>query len=281
MPTPAAKKPVHEAIMDVMLEIDHIAKAQRNNQQHFDFRGIDDIKNVVDPLLRKHRLHLNQHEIKDTDRTYYTTKTGTDMTNFTTTIIWCWTGPDGSEKFSESIGESSDAGDKAVAKAQSVAKRVTLIDVLNIPVAPTRDPDADAYERTGEASHGTPTPPPPHRGPQGPKEPTGRDWDAEAIAIANAGLALVTSDLAGAKKAKDELLALFRACHEAGELTPDLNRKITGHGKALGEAIASAEAAPPNNARIARTDTRTTREKNASAAAAKVLAAREARRTQG
>ncbi len=244
---------VRQAIRDVMGEIDHIAKSQTNHQQHFNFRGIDDVKNVVDPLFRKHGLSCDQLEILKEERTYYETKSGTAMTNFTTTIKFCWTGPDESEKFSVAIGESADSGDKAVSKAQSVAKRIALIDVLNIPVAPSRDPDADSHERSG----------PPAR------QPSGRDWLAEAKTIADGGLVLVATDLKAAMAAKENLLLHRAECKDFGELTPLLDRQITEQGKKLAAAIAAAGS------------TEAGRALQASVAAAKVRNARVTRNTRG
>ena len=45
---------IHEKIIAVMADSDAISKDRRNQQQGFNFRGIDDVYNALHPLLAKH-----------------------------------------------------------------------------------------------------------------------------------------------------------------------------------------------------------------------------------
>lgn len=136
----------------VMESVGAVAKDSRNTQQNFNFRGIDAVMNAVGPALRAHGVVVipTVEEIHYRD---FTTKTGTLMHECTMRVTYTVHGPNGGTIKGTVWGESADAGDKATAKATSVAYRTFLLQSLTIP---TDDPDPDAftYERT------TPAPPP-------------------------------------------------------------------------------------------------------------------------
>ena len=45
---------VQQSLVEVMREISHVGKKERNQAQGFNFRGIDAVVNAVGPALRKH-----------------------------------------------------------------------------------------------------------------------------------------------------------------------------------------------------------------------------------
>ena len=45
---------IYQAMAEVMKDIDAVGKNQKNQQQGFKFRGIDDVYNAVHPILAKH-----------------------------------------------------------------------------------------------------------------------------------------------------------------------------------------------------------------------------------
>lgn len=116
----------------VMGDVQGIGKNDRNDQQRFNFRGIDAVMNAVGPALREHGVAViptAQELINDT----YSTKSGTMMRNATVRIGWTIIGPAGDTIEGASYGEAADAGDKAVSKAHSVAYRTFLLQALCIP----------------------------------------------------------------------------------------------------------------------------------------------------
>jgi len=186
----------------VMGDVQGIAKKDRNDQQRFNFRGIDAVMNAVGPALREHGVSVipTAHElINDT----YSTKSGTMMRNATVRIGWTIIGPAGDTIEGASYGEAADAGDKAVSKAHSVAYRTFLLQALCIPTDEP-DPDASSHERSATPQRQAEPPEPPRE--QSP-----------------------------ADKARSELLAW------ADEQNPkvntrDLNAKhIAAHGRGLGD----------------------------------------------
>ena len=49
---------IYESIAKIMEEIPAIGKDKFNNQQGFKFRGIDDVMNVLHPLLSKNKVFI-------------------------------------------------------------------------------------------------------------------------------------------------------------------------------------------------------------------------------
>lgn len=143
---------VHEAWSAVMGAVQGVSKAQRNVAQNFSFRGIDDVMNAVGPALREHGVAVLPRHTTVESEERIATKTGTAMHSVIIRIGWRIYGPGGDWIEGESLGESADAGDKAVSKAHSVAYRTFLLQALCIP---TDQPDPD--HTTFTAVTGAPT----------------------------------------------------------------------------------------------------------------------------
>lgn len=136
---------VHEAFAAVMADVRAIEKSERNQQQGFTFRGIDNVMQVVGPALRTHSVFIIP-TAEDMTSESYQTKSGTQMQNVTVKMRFTVFGPDGDSFEGISYGQSADAGDKAVTKAQSVAYRTFLLQALTVPTGDP-DPDASIHER--------------------------------------------------------------------------------------------------------------------------------------
>src|SRR6266496_3929709 len=103
-----------------MRAVEHIAKAERNRQQGYNFRGIDTVFNTVGPLVREHGLIVLPMDTELVSEERYETKEkGTLMRGVTVRVTWLITGPTGDTMTAQSLGEAADAADKAIAKAQS------------------------------------------------------------------------------------------------------------------------------------------------------------------
>lgn len=137
---------VYEAWSQVMGDVRALAKTEQNAQQGYSFRGIDATMNAVGPSLREHGIVVipSAEDIK-VER-YTTGKYDTAMKNATVRMRYTVVGPAGDSFDGVTYGEAADAGDKAVAKAQSVAYRVFLLQALTIPTSDA-DPDATSHER--------------------------------------------------------------------------------------------------------------------------------------
>lgn len=148
---------IHAALADVMRDVKAVGKDGVNKAQGFNFRGIDGVLNVVGPALRTHGV-IALPVVEDV--TYNTVEVGknrTLMREVTMRVRYTFIGPDGGTLDAVVVAESMDSGDKATAKAMSVAFRSALLQVLAIP---THDPDPDehTYERAA-----APQPDPAHQ----------------------------------------------------------------------------------------------------------------------
>lgn len=138
-----ADVPVNVAVARAMRDIGVITKADRfdgGNAGRFNFRGVDRVVNAVAPVLRKHGLivipEMRAVEYRDVPR-----NNGGRSHECVVTVAWHWTGPRGDELVAVTVGEALDTADKATSKAQAVAWRTCLIQMLAIP---TGDPDPDS-----------------------------------------------------------------------------------------------------------------------------------------
>lgn len=139
---------VFQAWAEVMGDVQAVRKTDRNEAQRFLFRGIDAVMNAVGPALRKHGVtvvptvlarKLVDVQLKSR------TATGVHMK-----VRYTVYGPEGDSFSGEVYAEAMDMGDKATAKAMSVAYRTFLLQALTIPTDEP-DPDADSYEREAPA----------------------------------------------------------------------------------------------------------------------------------
>jgi hypothetical protein len=145
----ADKPTIVVALSAVMDEVQAVRKADRNQSQNFNFRGIDAVVNAVGPALRKHGVVAVPVNVQPTFESYQS-KQGASMRNCTVAITWRFYGPAGDFIEAQTLGEAADAGDKSVAKAHSVAYRILLLQALCIPTDEP-DPDSSAHERAQPA----------------------------------------------------------------------------------------------------------------------------------
>lgn len=143
--------PVHQAWSRVMADVLYIGKNRRTESgSTYNYRGIDDVLNIVGPVLRKHGVSVvpvsNKAEHRD-----FTTGRGTLMHEAIVTTRYRVTGPKGDYFEGEAIGESSDASDKATTQAQSVALRTFYLNGLTIPTG-LPDPEEHHFERSNGRS---------------------------------------------------------------------------------------------------------------------------------
>lgn len=141
---------IYEALSKVMNEIQAVGKKDRNSQAGFNFRGIDAVTNAVGPALRKHGVIVVPEVL---DYQYGTVVVGqkrTEMSHARMQIAFTWYGPDGDSIRSVTAGEAFDSGDKATAKAHSVAFRTAMLQTLCLPTDEP-DPDETSYERAPAA----------------------------------------------------------------------------------------------------------------------------------
>lgn len=131
----------------VMEEVGAVSKRERNQQQNFSFRGIDAVVNAVSPALRAHGVIVFPEVLSSDYASVEVGKNRTLMGHCRVTVKYTYMAPDGSSIASVVAAESMDSGDKATAKAMSVAFRTSLLQTLCLPTD-EKDPDHEVYERS-------------------------------------------------------------------------------------------------------------------------------------
>lgn len=137
---------IQAALVAVMNDVNAVGKLEKNTHQGFNFRGIDAVVNAVGPALRKHSVVVMPEVL---DYTYGEIEIGKDRKatgHAKVKVAYTFYGPDGDSLTTTVVAESMDSGDKATAKAMSVAFRTALLQALCLPTTEP-DPDASTYER--------------------------------------------------------------------------------------------------------------------------------------
>lgn len=138
---------VYEAITAVTLEMskEGIAKDRKNQQQGYNFRGIDDVYNALSPILSKNKLCI-MPKMMERDITERATQKGGVLFYVTVKAEFDFVSAiDGSSHTVITYGEAMDSGDKATNKAMSAAYKYAAFQTFCIPTEGDNDADATTH----------------------------------------------------------------------------------------------------------------------------------------
>jgi hypothetical protein len=142
---PPPQKAIFSAIANIMRElaVKGISKDQKVTQGgNYNFRGIDDILNILSGLFVKNNLLVR---VRYFDRTLaeYLSKSQTRMVNVSLAGVYQLISTvDGSAlDFGPFYGEGMDSGDKATNKAMAICFKYFAIQTFVIPIVGNDDPD--------------------------------------------------------------------------------------------------------------------------------------------
>jgi len=143
---------IYQALSAVMADVSGVGKNDKNTSPSggFMFRGIDAVTNAVGPALRKHGVIVVPEVLEKVYGTVVVGKNRTEMGHSQLTVAFTWYGPEGDSIRSVVAAEAMDSGDKATAKAHSVAFRVAMIQCLCLPTDEP-DPDTETHVRSAPA----------------------------------------------------------------------------------------------------------------------------------
>jgi hypothetical protein len=131
-----------QIIAAVMDDVQGLAKKDKNTAQGFQFRGIDAVMNAVGPALRKHGGFIVP-VVDSADYVTVPSKNGGALNVVRLSVTYVVHSKDGGTTVGGSVfAEAFDSGDKATAKAMSVAYRTFLLQLLCLP---TDEPDPDTF----------------------------------------------------------------------------------------------------------------------------------------
>jgi hypothetical protein len=148
---PAGAEPagaIYRLIPELMSRVGSVAKERQNKEQHYMFRGIDDIYFAVQGEMAALGLFVIP-EVVNVAREQITTRHGTKMAVSVLTVKHTFYAPDGSSVCAVTVGEAADTMDKASNKAMSAAMKYALVETLCIPTEGDNDTENDAWR--GEA----------------------------------------------------------------------------------------------------------------------------------
>lgn len=123
-----------------------ITKDRRNQQQGYNFRGIDDVYNALAPLLADAGLCILPRMLSRTCEERQT-KSGGSLFYVTVEAEFDFvSAEDGTKHTVKTFGEAMDSGDKATNKAMSAAYKYAAMQAFAIPTEGDNDADAHTHE---------------------------------------------------------------------------------------------------------------------------------------
>lgn len=145
---------IYPALIKANKAIGAIAKNNANQQQHFMFRGVDDVYNELHPILAECGIVIIP-EVVNYEVSERQARNGI-LLYTRATILHHFTAEDGSHVTTKVVGEAMDSGDKGMNKAMSIALKYALFQLFTIPTKEDKDPDATSYEIVPQTAEATP-----------------------------------------------------------------------------------------------------------------------------
>lgn len=140
-------KNIYKALTSIIGEVSAIGKNQKNQQQGFMFRGIDDVMNELHTLFGKYKVVIIP-EVVDYKVQEHTTSKGTLMYTTHSIIKFHFVADDGSEIVTTNVGEAMDTADKGMNKTMSCALKYALMQMFLIPTKDIEDADRITPDNT-------------------------------------------------------------------------------------------------------------------------------------
>ena len=142
---PPPKLSIYEALPLITADIGAVGKNNKNRDQGYAFRGIDDVVNGIHSLFARYGvgciprvLEHRQDEVQS--------KSGTRGWHTVIKMQYKLTGRDGTNEIGEGIGESLAYDDKGTPKAQAMAFKYFLTQAFTIPTQENLDTEYDKTE---------------------------------------------------------------------------------------------------------------------------------------
>ena len=133
-------KKIYPAMIKALQEVEAIGKNKRNQQQGFQYRGVDDAMNELHGVFARCGIFCVPEVLEQTREDRQTAKGG-NLIYSIMKVKFTFYADDGSSVSSVVIGEGMDSGDKASNKALSVAFKYAVFQAFCIPTEAV-DPDA-------------------------------------------------------------------------------------------------------------------------------------------
>jgi hypothetical protein len=142
---------VFQAVGKIIEEMEGVSKSQRNIDQGYNFRGIDDVMKALHPLLGKYGVIVVPNVIERVYEEIHSAK-GTLGHCAHLHVEWTFYGPTGDSFTASTWGEGSDYSDKATNKAATAALKYVLVPTFAISDL-SEDGDASSPEQAPRAQY--------------------------------------------------------------------------------------------------------------------------------
>lgn len=148
METSTPTKNVYQLIAAVAAELaqEGISKDRRNQQQGYQFRGIDDVYNALAPVIAKHGLVILPRILSRDITERPSAKGGVLFSVVVEAEFDFVSSHDGSKHTVKTYGEAMDSADKATNKAMSAAYKYAAFQTFCIPTEGDNDADASTHQ---------------------------------------------------------------------------------------------------------------------------------------
>lgn len=139
---------VYKSICAVQTELskEGITKSRKNQQQGYNFRGIDEVYNAISPLLAKHNLCILPRMLSRSQTERETQKGGVLFYTIVEAEFDFVSAEDGSKHTVKTYGEAMDSADKSTNKAMSAAYKYAAFQAFAIPTEGDNDADAHTHQ---------------------------------------------------------------------------------------------------------------------------------------
>jgi hypothetical protein len=142
---------IYSSMAAIMKEVKAVDKTRKNETQHWNFRGIDEVMNELHDSFARHDVfilpHVEKYDVEARAVTRGNGKPGMD-TFVRLTVTFRYVASDGTYVETVNVGEAMDSGDKAMNKAMSAALKYSLLQVFLIPTKEKKDPDEFTPDET-------------------------------------------------------------------------------------------------------------------------------------
>ncbi len=198
--TPTPVPAVYQCIAAVSGELAKIgiAKASKNEQQGYRFRGIDAVYNALAPIIAKYGLVILPRMMSRDVTERVTAKGGVLFYVVVEAEFDFIAASDGSRHVVTTYGEAMDSGDKATNKAMSAAYKYAAMQAFCIPTEGDNDTENQTHEVVAVAPKGF------------------DDWWQDVQAVAETGLEPLRAAWKQSKQEyRDHVMATQNAAWEA------------------------------------------------------------------
>lgn len=136
---------IFPAMLAVLADVKAVEKSRRNEQQSYNFRGIEDVLNELHDICARHGVFALP-QVQEREGSHRQTRGGGSLWTEHHRVRFTFWAADGSHVEAEVWGEGTDSADKATAKAYTSALKTTLIQAFQIPTANPDDADQAAED---------------------------------------------------------------------------------------------------------------------------------------